>query len=99
MQVLNTYKNQIADLCKKYNVKKLYAFGSVLRSDFNKTSDIDLVVDFDDVPLKTYADNYFDFIYKLEDLFRRKVDLIENKAIKNPYFKEEVDKNKVLIYG
>ncbi len=99
MTILAKYKNQISELCKKYNVKKLYVFGSVLRNDFKSSSDIDLLVDFNDLPLLTYADNYFDLNYKLEELLGREVDLVETKAIRNPYFKEEVEKSKVLVYG
>ena len=76
-------------------------FGSVLTPRFNKESDIDLLVKFnkDSIPLSDYADNYFDFQFALEDLFRRKVDLVCDDAIKNPYFRQEVDSKKELIYG
>lgn len=99
MQVLPKYYDQISELCKTYNVNKLYAFGSVTRDDFNNESDIDLLVDFNPISLFSYADNYFDFNYKLEELLKREVDLIDSKSIKNPYFKEEIDNNKVLVYG
>lgn len=96
--LLNTYHEKIAKLCQEYNVNKLYAFGSVLRDDFNDESDIDFVVDFNQVPLQNYADNYFDLNFKLQDLLQREVDLIDTKSLKNPYFKSEVDSHKVLIF-
>lgn len=86
-------------LCKSHKVKSLYAFGSVLTDKFNDQSDIDLIVDFSDIQLLDYADNYFDLKFSLEDAFKRSVDLIEEKAIKNPYFKRAVEKNMQLIYG
>lgn len=86
-------------LCKSHKVKSLYAFGSVLTDKFNAQSDIDLIVDFGDIQLLDYADNYFDLKFSLEDAFKRSVDLIEEKAIKNPYFKRAVEKNMQLIYG
>lgn len=86
-------------LCKSHKVKSLYAFGSVLTDKFNDQSDIDLIVDFSDIQLLDYADNYFDLKFSLEDTFKRSVDLIEEKAIKNPYFKRAVEKNMQLIYG
>ncbi|WPO77601.1 hypothetical protein [Flavobacterium sp. KACC 22761] len=46
-----------------------------------------------------YADNYFDFKFSLEEIFKRPIDLLEEKAIKNPYFKENLNKQKQLIYG
>jgi len=86
-------------LCKSHKVKRLYAFGSVLTDKFNDQSDIDLIVDFSDIQLLDYADNYFDFKFSLEDILKRPVDLLEEKAIKNPYFKKAIEKNKQLIYG
>lgn len=86
-------------LCKSHKVKSLYAFGSVLTDKFNAQSDIDLIVDFGDIQLLDYADNYFDLKFSLEDIFKRSVDLLEEKAIKNPYFKRAVEKNMKLIYG
>jgi predicted nucleotidyltransferase len=54
----------------------LYAFGSVLTPNFNTNSDVDLIVDFKDIDVKDYADNYFDFKFTLQDIFKRKVDLL-----------------------
>ncbi|MCA6462442.1 MAG: nucleotidyltransferase domain-containing protein, partial [Chitinophagaceae bacterium] len=80
-------------------VKSLYAFGSVLSNNFNQNSDIDLIVHFKDMPVKEYADNYFDFKYSLQNIFNRPVDLLEEQAIKNPFFKNVVNQNKQLVYG
>lgn len=90
---------KIKQLCSKYEVNKLFAFGSVLKDTFNKDSDIDLVVDFNKIELVDYADNYFDLKEELEAIFNRPVDLLEEKAIQNPFFKKQVDFEKVLIYG
>ena len=66
---------------------------------FNSESDIDLIVDFSNIDVEDYADNYFDFKFSLQDILNRTVDLLEEKAIKNPYFKQTVTKQKQLIYG
>ena len=76
----------------------MYAFGSVLTPNFNTNSDIDLIVDFKEIDVKDYADNYFDFKFSLQDIFNRPVDLLEEQAIKNPYFKEELNKKKVIVF-
>ena len=86
-------------LCESHKVKYLYVFGSVLTNKFSDKSDVDLIVDFKDVELLEYADNYFDFKFSLEAILNRQVDLLEDKAIKNPYFKQSIDKQKQLIYG
>jgi predicted nucleotidyltransferase len=99
MEIIKENINQLQRLCKQYHVLRLYVFGSILTNGFNKNSDIDIIVDFDNVDLFEYADNYFDFKYSLQDLFQKEVDLIESKAITNPYFKKNIDKTKQLIYG
>jgi predicted nucleotidyltransferase len=70
-----------------------------LTDRFNSESDIDLIVDFSNIDVEDYADNYFDFKFSLQDILNRTVDLLEEKAIKNPYFKQTVTKQKQLIYG
>ncbi len=86
-------------LCTKYKVLNLYVFGSAVNNKFNASSDIDLLVTFDHVDLNDYADNYFDFKFSLEELFNKKIDLLEEKAIRNPFLKQSIDTSKELLYG
>ena len=97
MERLEKYRAEIKTLCKTYKVKILYAFGSVLTENFTDESDIDLIVDFLDMKVEDYADNYFDFKFALQDLFGRQVDLLEERAIKDPYFRKNVRKQRQLI--
>lgn len=99
MTVIREHINDINKLCSTYNVKQLYAFGSVLTDKFNNDSDIDLIVDFKPIDIKQYADNYYDLKFSLQDVLQKPVDLLEEKAIKNPYFREVVNKQRQLIYG
>lgn len=99
MNLINQNINTIVKLCESHKVNHLYAFGSILTDKFSDNSDIDLIVTFKEIELLRYADNYFDFKFSLEDLLKRPVDLLEEKAIRNPYFKKSVDKQKKLIYG
>jgi len=99
MNIVERNIDKLIKLCKKYKVTKLYVFGSVITEKFTKESDIDLLVTFDDIDLQNYADNYFDLKFSLEDLFKRKIDLLEEKAIKNPFFKKSINNSKKLIYG
>ncbi|MCK9639363.1 MAG: nucleotidyltransferase domain-containing protein [Prolixibacteraceae bacterium] len=96
---LDKYKNEINSLCLQNKVKSLYVFGSVLTDRFNEKSDIDLVVDIDSNDPFDYADSYFNLKFALQDLFRRPIDLLENKAIKNPYIRRNIDHSKSLIYA
>lgn len=99
MSILEQYSTDISRLCARYNVKRLYAFGSVLTDKFNKNSDIDLIVDFEPIDVAEYADNYFDLKFSLQDIFHRPVDLLEEKALKNPYFRQAINENRKLVYG
>ncbi|OBQ54176.1 nucleotidyltransferase domain-containing protein [Tamlana sp. s12] len=91
--------NLIKELCKQYKVRTFSAFGSVTRDDFNQDSDIDFVVDFEETDPFEYTNLYFQLKEKLESLLKRQIDLIEDRAVKNQYFRKELNETKVLIYG
>ena len=100
MHLINDNLHQISDLCRRYKVRRLYAFGSVLTKRFNAESDVDILVNFNpDVDHDSYADNFIDFYHALKRLFGREVDLVDETAVKNPYFRAELDETKHLIYG
>jgi hypothetical protein len=99
MGIVERNIDKIRDLCIHYKVASLFVFGSVLTDKFKNDSDVDLLVDFKDVDLYDYADNYFSLKSSLENLFKREVDLLELKALKNPYLKSSIDSTKQLIYG
>ena len=100
MPLLESNINKIAELCKKYKVKELYVFGSILTPRFTPESDIDLVAEFDrtGVDPENMADIFFGFIDDMEQLFKRKIDLTEYSAIKNRFFKQEVDNTRQLLW-
>ena len=99
MKIEELKGKEFETLCKKNKVKSLFVFGSVIREDFNENSDIDLVVDFDESDPFKYTDLYFNLKNKLENLYKRQVDLIEERAIKNRFFKKELDNTKIKLYG
>lgn len=99
MSIIDKNIDKIRDLCNKHKVAKLFVFGSILTDDFNKSSDIDLLVDFSGVDLYDYADNFFDLKTSLEKLLERQIDLLEDKAVKNPYLRKSIDSSKQMIYG
>jgi uncharacterized protein len=96
---LTRHIEEIRKLCSSNKVKSLFAFGSVLTEDFKLESDIDLIVDIDEKDPLSYSDRYFNLKFQLEQLFQRKVDLLEQKAIRNPYLKAQIEQTQVLIYG
>ena len=99
MKISKDNIDQIKNLCKEYDVKRFSAFGSVTRDDFNDDSDIDFIVDFKETDPFKYTDLYFQFKENLENLLQRQIDLIEERGLRNQFFKKELDKTKIQIYG
>ena len=103
MHLIEHNLQQIIELCKKYRVKRLFVFGSILTDRFNDKSDIDFSVDFDREAIITdnldWANLFFGFIDELPYLLKRKVDMVFDDYINNQYFRKELDRTKQLIYG
>lgn len=93
-------RKAIEQLCSQYRVLRLELFGSALTDDnFNPDkSDLDFLVEF--LPLKPgeHADAYFGLLEGLQDLFGRHIDLVEIKAVRNPYFLESINRSRRQIY-
>ncbi len=99
LELITSNIDRIKALCDKYHVKTLFAFGSITRNELKPSSDIDLVVDIDSNDPLTYSDDYFGLKFQLEKLLKRHIDLLELRAIKNQYLKQNIEKSKVLVYG
>lgn len=99
MKLIDEHIDQIKKLCQVNDVKRLFAFGSITTGKFNKDSDIDMIVDIQESDPINYSDKYFNLKFKLQSLLGRSIDLLEQKAIKNPFLKQEIDRTKVLVYG
>lgn len=103
MKLIEDNIAHIRELCRKYKVKKLYVFGSILTDRFNEKSDVDFSALFDRNSISRehidWADLFFDFIHDLEKLLGRKVDMVFDDYIKNKTFQEELNTTKLLIYG
>ena len=99
MQLISDHIGEIKTLCDQHSVRSLFAFGSVTNNKFKAGSDIDLVVDIDEPDPLEYTDHYFELKFQLEQILKREIDLLEEKAIRNPILKQEIDRTKVLVYG
>ena len=98
--IIKNQLNAIKDLSKQYKVKSLYSFGSVNTSAFNEKSDIDLLIDFEpDISIEDYTDNFFSLREKFSNLFKRDIDLVTRRSLSNPFFIQDVEQSKLLIYG
>ena len=100
MKLIELNMDKIVALCKKYKVAKLWVFGSILTTRFNDRSDVDFIVEFDSdrLDILDYADNFFDFIHSIEDVVKRKIDMVVDSSIRNPYFRKEVNDTRRLIW-
>jgi predicted nucleotidyltransferase len=98
-ELINSNKQAFDELCEAHQVKYLFAFGSSVTGnfDFNK-SDIDLIVEIDESDPIKKGEKILSIWDKLESFFKRKVDLLTNPNIRNPYLKQSVDESKILIY-
>ena len=103
MHLIELNLQRIIELCKKYRVKRLFVFGSILTDRFNDDSDVDFSVDFDRESINAdkldWADLFFDFMDELQNVLKRKVDIVFDDYINNQYFRKELDSTKQLIYG
>lgn len=91
--------NQIKEVCRELNIDKLFVFGSVLSENFNKNSDIDLLISFaDNISIEDYTKNYFLLHYRLRAMLKREVDIITENSLSNPFFIANIESNKMLIY-
>lgn len=98
-QTIKDNLTQLQKLCQKYEVKTMYLFGSACTKEFNPDSDIDILIEFKDLSIEKYTDNYFKLHYDLEELFNRKIDLITTKSITNPYLKQSIEETRELLYA
>ena len=100
MHLITDNLEQIYALCRKYRVKTLCVFGSILTPRFNENSDVDFSATFypEEDPLVA-GENRIQFYICLEDLMGRRIDLVDEDNLKNPYFIEELEETKQLIYG
>ena len=92
---------RIEDVCKTMKVKSLYLFGSAARgTDFDESSDLDFLFTFirneNGFSLSGY--DYFDLLFKLEEITGKKVDLVAEEKIRNKYFLDRINKEKVPVY-
>jgi len=90
-------RSLITDFCQRWNIIEFAVFGSVLRGDFRDDSDIDVLVTL----APNHGLNLFDWIdmlQELEDLFKREVDLVDKRGLKNPYRRSEIMNTRQIIY-
>ncbi len=100
IKLIDLHRHEVAALCRRAGARRLDAFGSAVRADFDPdTSDLDFLVEFDAVPPASYARSYFSLKEGLEALFGRPVDLVTESSLVNPYFRERVIAERQTVYA
>ena len=91
---------ELADLCRRFGVRRLELFGSAASSRFRPgQSDLDFLVEFDPDQPGSLADRYFELLWALEALFARPIDLLMPSAITNPYLMKSIAASRELLYA
>ena len=101
IRLIEEHQSDLINLCIKYHVRSLALFGSAIADAVfdSETSDLDFLVEFNPLERGQYADTYFGLLEALEALFKRPVDLLMVRAIKNPYFIQAINQNRELLYA
>ncbi|MCB1033428.1 MAG: nucleotidyltransferase domain-containing protein [Acidobacteria bacterium] len=98
--VIQEHENELQQLCERFGVERLEVFGSAAGPDFDpESSDLDFLVQFRRSASGGAADRYFDLLEALEELFERPVDLLEDRAVRNPFFRESIEATRQLLYA
>ena len=100
MEALKEYKTDLKNMLQKNNaVKRFYLFGSVLTTHFDAaTSDIDVLIETENIPPEEKGEQLMILWEELEKLFARKVDLLTENSLRNPFLTQEIIETRKLIY-
>lgn len=99
MELIDKHRKELNEACATHNVDELYVFGSILTDKFTSTSDIDFIVSISSADPIEYAEHYFDLKFELERIFNKKIDLLEQKAIRNKALENLLNQKKRLVYA
>jgi len=98
--MLSVRREQLVALCQKYGVRRLDVFGSAARDDFDEqSSDIDLLVEFEEMSYPDRGDAYLGLLTDAEALLGRHVDLVEVGAVRNPYLCRGIEASRQVLYA
>lgn len=97
---LTEYKAELQSVFEQHKVIYAYVFGSATSTNFNNESDVDFLVKFSDnlEPLEK-GELWWNLHDSLRNLLKREIDIVTESSLKNPYFIEELENTKQLIYG
>lgn len=99
-ELIEQNKRSIADVCRKHGVARMELFGSALESEFDSdASDVDLLVEFQEMAPYDRVDAYFGLLEDLRALLGTDVDLVISGAVRNPFIARDIQQTKQLLYA
>lgn len=99
IELIERHREQLIALCRRYGVSRLDLFGSAAKGSFEpQNSDLDFIAHFERTREPGYAERFYYFAESLEALFQRRVDVLTERMIRNPIFREEVERTRQVIY-
>ena len=100
IKIIEENIEKLSSICQSNSVAELYLFGSATTGKFTDNSDLDFaVLFFESLSPLEHGDAFFSLKEDLEELLGREIDLLSYRVVKNPIFKEELDKTKVALYA
>jgi uncharacterized protein len=98
-KIIKSKSDVLIQLCKQLKIQRMNVFGSAVSDNFDKDSDIDFLIAFnDDISIEDYTENYFTLHYRLREIFDRDIDIVTERTLSNPYFIKSINKTKEMIY-
>lgn len=99
VSLIKEREQELRAICQRRHVARLDLFGSAANGDFKDDSDLDFLVTLQRLSVHDHADAFFGLLFDLEDLFERRIDLIVESTINNPYFRQELENTRKLLYA
>jgi len=96
--IIENNKASVYALCQRYNVDKLFVFGSASNGSFTADSDVDILIDITENDPVAKGETIMKLWSGLEHIFKARVDLLISGTIKNPYLQKQIDTTKQLVY-
>ena len=93
------YEEKIKKVCLELHLKRLDLFGSAVTEQFGPDSDLDVIVEFKRNEINNLFDNYFALKERLQNIFHRKIDIIIDGSVKNPYLKASISQTRKNVYA
>ncbi len=98
--IIESRRDEIAKLCRRFHVRRMDLFGSATRADFDDTeSDVDFLVEFEPNAPMDALDQYFGLKDELEMLLERRADLVVDSAVENPYVRKSIEESREILYA